>query len=135
MHNAYFANSPVTDSPSVPEETHTIGELSEKFHVSLRTLRFYEQIGLLKPDRRGLKRIYDTDDVNRIALILSLRRYDFAVHSIREIASAKDRLPQLEFAKFLRAKLEDRYDQLLSDAEQTRKKAAALKDWIAGVDG
>src|SRR5215469_11919641 len=47
---------------AVEEQTFTIGELAAEFDISPRTLRFYENKGLLKPRREGSARIYDARD-------------------------------------------------------------------------
>ena len=46
--------------------TYTIRDLSDEFDITLRALRFYEQRGLLKPDRFGLDRVYSEQDRERI---------------------------------------------------------------------
>ena len=54
--------------------TYTIRELTREFSVTARTLRFYEQEGLLSPSRRGQARIYSGRDRARLILILRGRR-------------------------------------------------------------
>jgi hypothetical protein len=57
---------PATDTAvrkSVSEKHFAIGDLSDKFGVTLRALRFYEGAGLLQPHRRDRSRLYGTDDV------------------------------------------------------------------------
>lgn len=62
----------------------TIGELAREFGVSLRTLRFYEQKGLIGPTRHGLARVYGPDERARLATILKGKALGF---SLREIAA------------------------------------------------
>ncbi|MGD0867224.1 MAG: MerR family transcriptional regulator, partial [Rhizomicrobium sp.] len=50
--------------------TYTIQDLTKAFGISSRTLRHYEQLGLIAPERRGQSRIYSARDRARLSLIL-----------------------------------------------------------------
>jgi DNA-binding transcriptional MerR regulator len=63
----------------------TIRTLSAEFGVTARALRFYEQKGLLAPDRRGAARIYSATDRARLALILRGKRVGFSLDEIRDM--------------------------------------------------
>ena len=65
--------------------TYTIRQLTKEFSVTARTLRFYEDEGLIAPERRGQTRIYSARDRARIILILRGRRVGFSLAEIREI--------------------------------------------------
>jgi|HubBroStandDraft_5_1064220.scaffolds.fasta_scaffold08143_7 DNA-binding transcriptional MerR regulator len=65
--------------------TYTIRQLTKEFSVTARTLRFYEDEGLIAPERRGQTRIYSVRDRARIILILRGRRVGFSLAEIREI--------------------------------------------------
>jgi len=65
--------------------TYTIRQLTKEFSVTARTLRFYEDEGLIAPERRGQTRIYSQRDRARIILILRGRRVGFSLAEIREI--------------------------------------------------
>ena len=67
------------------QRTYTIRQLTKEFSVTARTLRFYEDEGLIAPERRGQTRIYATRDRARIILILRGRRVGFSLAEIREI--------------------------------------------------
>ena len=84
-------NEAMTHSnPDTP--AYTIGDLAREFDVTLRTLRFYESKGLLKPRREGMARYYSDEDRERLALILQGKRLGFTLSEIRElIASHKGR--------------------------------------------
>ena len=79
----------------------TITELAEEFAVTLRTLRHYEDVGLLHPERRGSARVYHQRDRTRLALILRGRRLGFALPEIATIVDMYDQPPgeagQLEY--------------------------------------
>ncbi len=59
-------------------------EMCEKFDVTARTLRYYEYIELLQPDREGRSRFYGPREVARMTLILRGRRWGFALEDIRQ---------------------------------------------------
>ena len=73
-HAAADAASETDFSASPPEGFTRIGEMARKFNVTLRTLRFYEDRGLIHPRREGTTRLYSHRDVVRLKLILTGRR-------------------------------------------------------------
>lgn len=56
------------------DKTYTISELAREFGVSTRTIRFYEEKGMISPQREGQKRLYSAADRVRIKLILRGKR-------------------------------------------------------------
>lgn len=68
-----------------PEPTYSIGEVAEMFDLTARTLRFYEEMALIKPRRQGSRRIYGRGDCARLKLILRGRRLNFSFDEIREV--------------------------------------------------
>lgn len=68
-----------------PDAEFSIRELSQEFDVTPRTLRFYEQKGMIHPKRRGASRVYSAEDLARIDLILRGKRVGFALDEIKEI--------------------------------------------------
>ena len=73
--------------------TYTIGELARMFEVTPRTIRFYEQEGLLAPERRGQTRIYHEKDRVRLKLTLRGKRLGFSLAEIREVVEMYDAMP------------------------------------------
>lgn len=63
----------------------TISELAERFGVTMRTLRFYEEKGLLKPSRRGNRRLYSGQDVHVLADILRMKEMGLSITCIQAI--------------------------------------------------
>ena len=63
----------------------TIRDLASEFDVTARTLRFYEQKGLLNPGRKGASRVYSVADRARLVLILRGKRVGFSLDEIREM--------------------------------------------------
>lgn len=64
---------------------YTIGQLAKYLKVSLRTLRFYEQAGLLTPIRDGNRRLYDGRDLDRLRIIVTLREFEASLVTIRAL--------------------------------------------------
>jgi len=66
-------------------EFFTITELTKEFGISTRTIRFYEDEGLIKPVRRGRTRLFRPTDRRRLMFILRGKRLGFSIAEIREI--------------------------------------------------
>ena len=83
------------------DQTWTISQLSDEYDVTLRTIRHYEALGLLTPERRGTTRIYHRRDRIRLELILRGRRMGFSLEEIARIVNMYDEQPgeagQLEY--------------------------------------
>lgn len=71
-------------------ETYTIMELAREFSITPRTIRFYEDKGLLHPARRGNNRVYNRRDRARLMLILRGKRLGFSLNDIRETIDLYD---------------------------------------------
>lgn len=69
--------------PAEGVKSYTIGDLAREFGVTLRTLRFYEDRGLLSPRRDGTARIYDARDRERLSVILKGKQLGFTLTEIR----------------------------------------------------
>lgn len=89
-----------TTSP-LADQTWTIAELAEEHEVTLRTIRHYEEVGLLSPERRGTSRVFHSRDRIRLALILRGKRLGFSLDEIARIVNMYDEQPgeagQLEY--------------------------------------
>ncbi len=68
--------------------TYSISELSKEFDITTRTIRFYEEKGVLSPKRQGTRRIFSVADRLRLALILKGRRLGFSIEEARRIMHA-----------------------------------------------
>lgn len=68
-----------------PKEPLTIGDMANMFGVTHRTLHFYEEKGLISAGRVGLMRVYNPDDVGRMALINACREVGMPVAVIQEL--------------------------------------------------
>jgi DNA-binding transcriptional MerR regulator len=64
---------------------YSISDLAEEFGVTTRTIRFYEEKGLLDPARQGQRRVYSPADRTRLRLILRGKRLGFSLEESAEI--------------------------------------------------
>ncbi|WP_232828624.1 MerR family transcriptional regulator [Kribbella monticola] len=74
-------------------QTWSIAELAAEYDVTLRTIRFYEDRGLLNPERRGTVRVYHPRDRVRLGLILRGKRLGFSLDEIATIVDMYDAEP------------------------------------------
>jgi DNA-binding transcriptional MerR regulator len=73
--------------------TWTIAELADEYDVTHRTIRHYEELGLLSPERRGTARVFHRRDRTRLALIVRGKRIGFPLEEIRTIIDMYDQTP------------------------------------------
>ncbi|WP_294355748.1 MerR family DNA-binding transcriptional regulator [uncultured Sphingomonas sp.] len=76
--------------PRDDREQFSISDLSTEFGITPRALRFYEDEGLISPERRGLARIYSQRDRARLAWILRGKRVGFSLADIRQMIDLYD---------------------------------------------
>lgn len=102
---------------------YTITELTREFGVSTRTLRFYEDEGLIQPERRGRTRLFKASDRHLIKEILRGRRLGFTIAEIREIIEMYKGPPgeigQLELMMKRVAEKRDQLHQKMKDINDT----------------
>lgn len=75
------------------EPTYAIGELAREFDITPRTIRFYEEQGLLSPTRTGQNRVYDNKDRVRLKLILRGKRLGFSLAEVKTLFDMYDSNP------------------------------------------
>ena len=125
-----MGSSPLTDDSA---DQWTIAELAEEYGVTLRTIRHYEDVGLLSPERRGTSRVFRQRDRIRLELILRGRRLGFSLDEIARIVNMYDEQPgelgQLEYLldqiAVRRAELEQRrrdIDETLSELDLVERR-------------
>jgi DNA-binding transcriptional MerR regulator len=100
-----------------PARTYSIAELAREFDVTPRAIRFYEDVGLLLPQRAGRHRVYSHRDRTRLKLTLRGKRLGLSLAEIKELVemydSPADTAPQLQaFVQVLRAHREQLERQL-----------------------
>lgn len=110
------------------EKYYTITELTREFGVSTRTLRFYEDEGLIHPERRGRTRLFRPADRHLIKEILRGRRIGFTLSEIREIIQVyKDPPGEMGQLQLLMRKVGEKRDEL-------RQKRRDIDETLAELD-
>lgn len=106
--------------------TWTIAQIAEEFGVSHRTVRYYEDKGLVTPERRGTARVFHPRDHVRLALILRGKRLGFPLDEIRRIVDMYDEQPgEAGQLSYLLAQIGDRRAEL---EDRRRDVEAALAE-------
>ena len=67
------------------EKLYTIGELAKELDITSRSIRFYEESGLLNPTRNGQNRVYKKKDKVRLKLVLRGKRLGFCMTVIKTL--------------------------------------------------
>lgn len=129
---------PSTDgqSASTAERDWSITELAEEYGVTLRTIRFYEDRGLVTPGRNGQRRVFSARDRVRLGLVLRGKRLGFSLDEIARIVDMYDAEPgevgQLRYLldqiQVRRAELEQRradIDQTLAELADVEARCRA----------
>jgi DNA-binding transcriptional MerR regulator len=115
--------------------TWTIGELARECDVTLRALRFYEGKGLLTPARRGGARLYESEDVRRLKIVLRLKRLGFSLVEIRDLM---DRLTGTDRSGGRLAALRARIEAQVAVLEEQRREIdlslAAVAEEVAELE-
>ena len=107
---------------------YTISELTREFDVSTRTLRFYEDEGLIQPARRGRTRLFRPADRHLIRQILRGKRLGFSINEIREIIQIYREPPgEVGQLNLLLRRIEEKKEEL-------RQKRRDLEDTLAELD-
>ncbi len=96
------------------DETYTITELAREFDVTPRAIRFWEDHGLVFPNREGRNRIYSKRDRTRLKLALRGKRLGLSLAEIKELIDMYDQV-------------EDESSQLLSFLDVLAQRRAALE--------
>lgn len=110
------------------DKFYTITELTREFGVSTRTLRFYEDEGLINPERRGRTRLFRPADRRLILEILRGRRIGFTIAEIRDIIRVyKDPPGEVGQLEMLMTKVSQKREEL-------RQKRRDIEETLAELD-
>ena len=71
-------------------DTFSIADLANEFGITTRTIRYYEDEGLISPSRQGQRRIYSPRDRVRLKLIMRGKRLGFSLKEVREMVDMYD---------------------------------------------
>ncbi|MFP5467653.1 MAG: MerR family transcriptional regulator [Gammaproteobacteria bacterium] len=122
--------------------TYTISDLAREFDLTTRAMRFYEDMGLLQPERSGpggRNRVYSARDRTRLKLTLRAKRLGLSLTEAREIIdmydSPRDTGPQLR--KFLAVLAEHRrqLEEQMADLQATLDEVKAHEKEARGLLG
>lgn len=131
----------IVDAVSAQDDTKkltfTIGDLSKEFGITLRTLRFYEDKGLLNPRRDGMNRVYTKRDRARLKLVLMGKRVGFSLDEIRNMLDLYDlRDGQVTQLRVALTKFNEQIDVLVeqkNDIEQAIGELQRTVDIVSGM--
>lgn len=106
-----------------------IGRVAERTGLSLRTIRYYGEVGLVEPSARsrGGFRLYTEADVERLQLIKQMKPLDFSLEETRELLDVLDRLETEDLTERDRTALNARLD-MFNEAAAAR--CEALRDQL-----
>jgi len=124
---------------AIPKKAYTIRDLASEFDVTTRTIRYYEEKGLLSPDREGSQRIYSPADRTKLKLILRGKRLGLSLDESAEIvlmygSPEKNRLQLEKLIERIRVKrnelIRQKHDleSLLDDLQAVEKKCRLALD-------
>jgi DNA-binding transcriptional MerR regulator len=103
--------------------TFTIGELAREFDLTTRAIRFYEDCGLLTPQRSGRNRVYTQRDRTRLKLTLRGKRLGLTLAEVKELVdmyeSPRDTMPQLKKFLVVLAAHREQLEQQMADLQAT----------------
>lgn len=126
----------VPDPEEGRKDVYRIGDLAKEFGVTLRTLRFYEDRGLVRPEREGSTRLYSRAERARLKVILLAKQVGFSLVDIHGLMEIYDKGSTLHDP--LGAALQKFVDQLRLMEQQREDILAAidkLKDTISQLRG
>ena len=132
-------------APAQSTTTFTISDLAREFDLTTRAIRFYEDMGLLQPERSGpggRNRIYSSRDRTRLKLTLRAKRLGLSLTEARELIdmydSPRDTGPQLR--KFLtilaqhRQQLEEQMAELQANLDEVRTHEKEARTLLARIE-
>ena len=116
------------------EPRYSITALAEEFGVTSRTIRFYEDKGLVSPEREGLTRVYSRGDRARLKLILRGRRLGFSLQDMKKMIELYDPSQEsMEQLKFTLQKCEDQLEKLRAQRTDINDAIVELEQGIADL--
>ncbi|MBD3145640.1 MerR family transcriptional regulator [Microbispora camponoti] len=117
-------------SGAMPEGLAQIGEVAERLGLSLRTIRHYEEVGLIVPARtQGGFRLYSEQDVQRLALIRRMKPLGFTLEEMRDLLEITDRLARDDDEPGLLARLQLFERAVAERADKLREQLAMAREF------
>lgn len=115
------------------EETMQIGKLADRTGMSIRSLRHYDEIGLLVPSARtdGGFRLYTAEDEERLLLIRRMKPLGYSLEQMRELLDVVDELEAHPENTENRTRLDEIRAEALERQAKLRKQVAAADEFVA----
>lgn len=111
------------------QDTFTIGELAKQLGISTRTIRYYEERGLITPERSsGRQRVYTRRDRGRLKLILRAKASGLDLQESKEILDLYDILPSDKVEQAQAKNLESMVNRRLDELEAKIEEMTLLQD-------
>lgn len=106
-----------------------IGELADRTGLSIRSVRHYDDVGLLHPTGRseGGFRLYSDDDLQRLLVIRRMKPLGYSLEQMAELLAIVDGLATADGAE--RDRLQGELDAYVVDTEERRAKLARNLEW------
>ena len=121
--------APVTAFTTTTLATFTIGELAREFDLTTRAIRFYEDCGLLTPQRKGRNRVYTQRDRTRLKLTLRGKRLGLTLAEVKDLVgmyeTPRDTQPQLKKFLVVLATHRAQLEQQMADLKVTLDEVGA----------
>ncbi|MXS74183.1 MerR family transcriptional regulator [Microbacterium sp. CSI-V] len=110
-----------------------IGELAERTGLSIRTLRHYDEIGLLRPSDRseGGFRLYTAEDESRLLLIRRMKPLGYSLEQMGELLAVVDGLDADPGDAVLRARLDGIREEATTRRDGLRRQLAAADEFLS----
>jgi DNA-binding transcriptional MerR regulator len=119
-----------------PKDLSQIGGVAERLGVSTRTIKYYEELGLVSPENHspGGFRLYNASDIERLQRILRLKGMGFSLAAVREFLAVRDAAQEAtrervlaETTEHLRSR-EREVDERIAKTREDLKNAEALRE-------
>ena len=122
-----------TDGAAAGERMHQIGEVAEAVGLSLRTIRYYEEAGLVLPSGRstGGFRLYTAADIDRLRLVKHMKPLELTIEEMRDLLATRDQLADATTSERDRSTLLDRLSMF---AELAEERCQRLRDHVDAAE-
>lgn len=118
------------DDAQAAVEWYTIRDLAKDFAVTTRALRFYEERGLLRPQRKGQSRVYSAADRVRLTLVLRGKRLGFTLDESAELIAMYDPSGTNEGQlQALINKIQEKHQRIVAQKSEIELMLSDLKEW------
>ena len=126
-------NAETNDTAAGDGRMHQIGEVAEAVGLSLRTIRYYEEAGLVPPSGRsaGGFRLYDDADIDRLRLVKQMKPLELTIDEMRDLLATRDRLADPTTTPDDRDALVDRLSMF---AELAEERCQRLRDHVLAAE-